>query len=153
MRPDFCVSMKVKHSLYAASSIDMAAHRGPTSGGKLNFWAPHDLPSRAVYVNMLRRATLLLPALVRAAPLKRPFSGAASPTLADASPYWHEISRATDIETLPTPSLIVLMDRVRANVHAVISAAGGDPTRWRPHLKTTKLRPVWRELLNAGVRS
>ena len=102
---------------------------------------------------MLRRATLLLPALVRSAPLKRPFSGAASPILADASPYWHEISRATDIEALPTPSLIVLMDRVRANVQAMISAAGGDPTRWRPHLKTTKLRPVWRELLDAGVRS
>ena len=102
---------------------------------------------------MLRRAALLLPALVRSAPLKRPFSGAASPILADAAPYWHEISRATDIEALPTPSLIVLMDRVRANVNAMISAAGGDPTRWRPHLKTTKLRPVWRELLDAGVRS
>ena len=98
-------------------------------------------------------STLLLPALVRAAPLKRPFFGAASPILADASPYWNEINRATNVETLPTPSLIVLMDRVRANVQAMISAAGGDPTRWRPHLKTTKLRPVWRELLVAGVRS
>ena len=29
---------------------------------------------------------------------------------------------------------------------------GGEPTRWRPHVKTTKTPVIWRELVNAGVR-
>jgi D-serine deaminase-like pyridoxal phosphate-dependent protein len=70
--------------------------------------------------------------------------------LGDASPYWSRI--APGLHELPTPSLVVFMDIVRANVALMVARAGG-AERWRPHLKTTKLRPVWAELLRAGVRS
>ena len=60
-------------------------------------------------------------------------------------------------ETLPdqllSPALIVYMDLVRANVQRVIEAVGGDPQRWRPHIKTVKLAPVFLELARAGVRN
>lgn len=71
--------------------------------------------------------------------------------LGDASPYWRLLPPELR-DTLPTPSLVVFMDDVRANVSRMISRAGG-AARWRPHLKTTKLRPVWAHLLRAGVRS
>lgn len=55
-------------------------------------------------------------------------------------------------ERLPTPALVVFMDLVRANVARVIELCGGQPDRWRPHLKTTKTPAVWAELFAAGVR-
>lgn len=54
-------------------------------------------------------------------------------------------------ETL-TPALVVHLDRVRDNVRRVIELLGGDPERWRPHVKTTKIPRVWAELARAGVR-
>jgi len=44
-----------------------------------------------------------------------------------------------------SPSLLVFMSKVRANSQCIIEKVGG-PNRWRPHLKTTKLPSVWREL-------
>ena len=55
-------------------------------------------------------------------------------------------------ERVLTPALVVHLDRVRSNIARVIELAGGEPDRWRPHLKTTKMPEVWRELLAAGVR-
>lgn len=58
-----------------------------------------------------------------------------------------------DLEVrLLSPSLVVWLDKVRSNVATVIDALGGDPNRWRPHVKTTKMPAVWRELVAAGVR-
>ena len=51
-----------------------------------------------------------------------------------------------------TPALVVFRERVLHNVRAMIDACGGDPDRWRPHLKTTKSPALWQELLDAGVR-
>jgi D-serine deaminase-like pyridoxal phosphate-dependent protein len=53
---------------------------------------------------------------------------------------------------LLSPSLVVFLDQARANIRRVIECAGGDPDRWRVHLKTTKIPAIWDELLNAGVR-
>lgn len=53
---------------------------------------------------------------------------------------------------LLTPALAVHLDRVRANVRRIVTLLGGDPGRWRPHVKTTKLPVVWRVLLDEGVR-
>ncbi|HIF41900.1 MAG TPA: D-TA family PLP-dependent enzyme [Planctomycetes bacterium] len=53
---------------------------------------------------------------------------------------------------LLSPSLVVFLDQVRANIRRVIECAGGKPDRWRVHLKTTKIPAVWDELLSAGVR-
>lgn len=55
------------------------------------------------------------------------------------------------LEHLETPALVVYLDRVRDNVRRMI-AYSGTADRWRPHLKTTKIPEVWRELLLAGVR-
>lgn len=44
------------------------------------------------------------------------------------------------------------MDGVRHNIHEILKLCSGDPRRWRPHVKTTKLPVVWRELYLAGIR-
>ncbi len=54
---------------------------------------------------------------------------------------------------LLSPALVVYLDRVRENVRTMLAALGGDPDRWRPHTKTTKLAPVFAELIAAGVRA
>lgn len=54
---------------------------------------------------------------------------------------------------LMSPALIIYMDCVRQNIQSVLRAAGGDPERWRPHVKTTKIPEVWAELVRAGVRN
>ena len=56
------------------------------------------------------------------------------------------------VDELLTPALVVRLDRARANVDRIVALAGGDASRWRPHVKTTKIPAVWRELLRAGVR-
>lgn len=55
-------------------------------------------------------------------------------------------------ERIQTPALVIFMDKVDRNIKQVISHTGGDVTRWRAHLKTTKLPQVWERLLEAGVR-
>lgn len=51
-----------------------------------------------------------------------------------------------------SPALVVYLERVRENVRRVIAYAGGRPERWRPHVKTTKIAPVFAEVARAGVR-
>ena len=59
---------------------------------------------------------------------------------------------ASITERLFSPALVVFLDHVRANVQQMVEYMGGEPTRWRPHVKTTKTPVIWRELVNAGVR-
>jgi hypothetical protein len=57
------------------------------------------------------------------------------------------------IARTPSPALFVFMDAVRHNIRTMIQQhCGGDASRWRPHLKTTKMAPVFKALLDAGVR-
>ena len=51
-----------------------------------------------------------------------------------------------------TPALVIYLDRVRENLNRVIELLDGRVDRWRPHVKTTKLPPVFIELARAGVR-
>jgi len=55
-------------------------------------------------------------------------------------------------ERLLSPALIVHLDHVRENVGRVLAHAGGNPDRWRPHVKTTKIPEIFAELLASGVR-
>lgn len=55
-------------------------------------------------------------------------------------------------QRIMTPALIVFMDKVDRNIQQVIAHVGGDPNRWRPHVKTTKIPKVWERLIEAGVR-
>ena len=56
------------------------------------------------------------------------------------------------IETLMSPALIINEAHVRHNVETIVKIVGG-ADRWRPHLKTTKMKWVWKILLEAGVRN
>ncbi len=53
---------------------------------------------------------------------------------------------------LLSPALVVYLDRVRENIRRTIVLAGGDPDRWRPHIKTTKIPEVYAEMTRAGLR-
>lgn len=56
------------------------------------------------------------------------------------------------IARLLTPALIIYADKVRHNVQSMLAYMDGDPSRWRPHLKTTKSPYVYGVLVDAGVR-
>jgi D-serine deaminase-like pyridoxal phosphate-dependent protein len=60
----------------------------------------------------------------------------------------YEIARA---ERVLTPALLVYGDYVRRNIEITIELLGGNARRWRPHLKTTKLAWIVRELAARGV--
>ncbi len=60
-------------------------------------------------------------------------------------------SSTSNLDTVPSPALVVDLDAARRNVSRVLELCGG-PERWRPHVKTTKLPELWRLLLEAGVR-
>lgn len=53
---------------------------------------------------------------------------------------------------LLTPALCIYRPIVEANVGRILVILGGDPGRWRPHLKTTKSPDLWRLLLERGIR-
>ena len=53
-------------------------------------------------------------------------------------------------DRLLTPCLSIDLVTARENIDRVLEAIG-DPSCWRPHLKTTKLPAIWSLLLEAGV--
>ncbi len=56
------------------------------------------------------------------------------------------------LQELLTPSLLVFLDHVRSNVDRVIEYVGGEPDRWRPHIKTVKIPRVLETLADRGIR-
>lgn len=62
--------------------------------------------------------------------------------------------QSRSFEDLPTPLLLVRLERVRSNVArlAELLAPHGGLARWRPHVKTAKVPQVLELLLAAGVR-
>jgi len=54
---------------------------------------------------------------------------------------------------LLTPALVIYPEMVRHNIAAIIQAVGGDPARWRPHVKTVKLGSMMKLLVEAGVET
>lgn len=56
------------------------------------------------------------------------------------------------VSQVMTPALIIYADKVEHNVQAMLTYMGGDASRWRPHLKTTKSPYVYGVLVDAGVR-
>ena len=55
------------------------------------------------------------------------------------------------LEALLTPALVVDLDAVRQNIAVTLRLLGGDPSRWRPHLKTAKLGLIMRTIREHGV--
>jgi len=56
-----------------------------------------------------------------------------------------------DAGAIPTPALLIYPERVDANIRAVIAQCGGNPARWRPHVKTAKLADVMARFLVHGI--
>lgn len=56
------------------------------------------------------------------------------------------------IEQMLTPFLGIFLDMVDSNIAVTIKNAGGDPTRLRPHIKTTKLLSIVRRFVEAGIQ-
>jgi D-serine deaminase-like pyridoxal phosphate-dependent protein len=59
--------------------------------------------------------------------------------------------RIENVETLLTPALAIYPEIVDNNIAATVRLLGGDPNRWRPHLKTAKLGFIMRRLAERGV--
>ena len=59
--------------------------------------------------------------------------------------------RAAEYERIVTPALLIDRERVAHNVMTTIGLLGGDPNRWRPHVKTAKLWYTMHMLVEAGV--
>lgn len=60
---------------------------------------------------------------------------------------WYEISNAVEI---PSPALIVYVDRARENIRRMVAMAGG-PGRLRPHVKTHKMAALIELQLREGI--
>lgn len=55
------------------------------------------------------------------------------------------------LENVLTPALAIYSDIVDANIAFTLELLGGDPNRWRPHVKTAKLESIMRRLVEHGV--
>ena len=68
------------------------------------------------------------------------------PALLDLTPYQIE-----DLSETLTPALAIYPALVDHNIETTLRLLGGDPARWRPHIKTAKLSAVNRRLIAHGV--
>lgn len=62
----------------------------------------------------------------------------------------YSLPEVPGLEDLPSPSLLLLLDRIAENVRRMLKIAGG-PGRLRPHVKTHKLPQLVKLLADQGV--
>lgn len=68
-------------------------------------------------------------------------------------PSWSEANyRIRDLTSVMTPALAIYPEIVRSNIDFTLELLGGNPERWRPHVKTAKLEAVMRMLVERGVK-
>lgn len=60
--------------------------------------------------------------------------------------------RIDDLRAVMTPALAIYPEIVRSNIDFTVQLLDGDPSRWRPHVKTAKLESVMRILVECGVK-
>jgi D-serine deaminase-like pyridoxal phosphate-dependent protein len=60
--------------------------------------------------------------------------------------------RIDGIENVLTPALAIYPAFIDNNIRVTLDLLGGDPTRWRPHVKTAKLGYVIRRTVEHGVK-
>jgi D-serine deaminase-like pyridoxal phosphate-dependent protein len=68
------------------------------------------------------------------------------PALLDLAPY-----HLDDLSGVITPALAIYPALVDRNIETTLRLLGGEPSRWRPHIKTAKLSAVHRRLIAHGV--
>jgi D-serine deaminase-like pyridoxal phosphate-dependent protein len=60
--------------------------------------------------------------------------------------------RIDNLENVMTPALAIFAEHVDNNMRVTIDLLGGDPTRWRPHVKTVKMEWAMRRAVQHGVK-
>jgi D-serine deaminase-like pyridoxal phosphate-dependent protein len=68
---------------------------------------------------------------------------------ARVDPQTYVIANAEQIQT---PALAIYLDVVDHNISTTLRLLGGNPNRWRPHIKTAKIDSIIRRLVEHGVR-
>lgn len=66
---------------------------------------------------------------------------------------WNGIYRVPDLEEILTPALVLYPEIVSSNISRTLDLLGGNPDRWRAHIKTAKLSYTLHMLLKHGVRN
>ena len=56
-----------------------------------------------------------------------------------------------NLETVPSPALLLFPERIQRNIERMLGQVGGDPARLRPHVKTHKMSEVVRMQVAAGI--
>ncbi len=66
---------------------------------------------------------------------------------------WSERYRIDHVDDVLTPALAIYPEVIESNIQCTLRLLGGNPDRWRAHIKTAKLGYTLRMLLQRGVRS
>lgn len=56
-----------------------------------------------------------------------------------------------DVGDVMTPALAIYSEIVDSNIAVTLDLLGGDANRWRPHIKTTKIARVMRQMVERGI--
>jgi D-serine deaminase-like pyridoxal phosphate-dependent protein len=65
----------------------------------------------------------------------------------------HADYRIEGIERVLTPALAIYREIVDSNISVTLRLVGGNPDRWRPHVKTAKLAPIMRRMVEHGIQN
>lgn len=63
-----------------------------------------------------------------------------------------EAYRIDGLADVLTPALAIYPEYIDNNIRVTLDLLGGDPNRWRPHVKTAKLGLVMKRAVQAGVK-
>jgi D-serine deaminase-like pyridoxal phosphate-dependent protein len=66
---------------------------------------------------------------------------------------WDQQYKITGLEDVMTPVLVVYPEIIASNIELTLELLGGNPDRWRVHIKTAKLGYTLRMLVEHGVRN
>ena len=66
---------------------------------------------------------------------------------------WNSRFNVSGSEDVLTPALLVYPQIVAANIDCTVALLGGDPSRWRVHIKTAKLGYTLRLMVDRGIRN
>ena len=66
---------------------------------------------------------------------------------------WDERYRISGSDDVLTPALLLYPEIIASNINSTLQLLGGNPDRWRAHIKTAKLAYTLSMLLDRGVRN
>jgi len=66
---------------------------------------------------------------------------------------WDECYSISSVEDVLTPALVLYPEIIASNLERTLQLLGGDPNRWRVHIKTAKLSYTVRMLIERGLQN